>query len=56
LHRNSARRQSHQRFIWPTAGKKHDPGTADDLVVSTCAYNQEYEDAAMHDLEARQVF
>ncbi|MBF0501014.1 MAG: radical SAM protein [Candidatus Riflebacteria bacterium] len=29
------------------------PGDADDLIVSTCAYNQEYEDAGMADLEAR---
>lgn len=32
-----------------------DPTLADDLVVSTCAVNQEYEDAAMTDLEWRKV-
>lgn len=30
-----------------------DPGNADDLIVSTCAVNQHYEDAGIADLEAR---
>lgn len=29
------------------------PGEADDLIVSTCAYNQQFEDAAVADLRAR---
>ncbi|HNV70357.1 MAG TPA: radical SAM protein [Candidatus Ozemobacteraceae bacterium] len=30
------------------------PGEADDIIVSTCAVNQQYEDAAMQDLQQRQ--
>jgi len=30
-----------------------DPAAADDVIVSTCAYNQQFEDAALADLRAR---